>query len=111
MDNLQQDGRLCQPIDEERERKIWEAARARALREGKLKGGTSPVPITAAGELVNGLLKAIPIAYIKTPAGWMPFADAVDIVDVISATGEPGQRRIRLRIRDNEAGRAWAGML
>ena len=111
MSNLRQNRRHRQPIDEEKERKIWEAARARALREGKLKGGGhSPIPIKAAGELAGGLLKGIPIVFEKTPAGWMPLAELVDIVDIISVTGEPGQRCIKLKIRANEAGRAWAGM-
>ena len=108
MSNLRQNRRLCQSaIDEEKELKIWEAARARALREGKLDGGGgrhSPIPIKTAGELADELLKGIPLVFTKTPAGWMPFADAVDIVDVISATGRPGQRCVELKIRRKGAG-------
>ena len=55
--------------------------------------------LRAAGDLASGLLKGIPIAFIKTPAGYVPLADAVDIVEIISVTGEPGRRRVKLKIR------------
>ena len=108
MINLRQNRRLCQSIDEEKERKIWEAAAAKARQEG---GGHSPIPIKTAGDLAGELLNRIPIVFAKTPAGYVPLADIVDIVDIMSITGRLGQRRIKLKIRANEAGRAWAGML
>ena len=100
-------------IDEETERAVYEAAIDRAMREGSLKRRRPPcLPIKPAGKLVKGALRGIPIAYIKDAAGrWVPFADAVDIIEITSVTGEPGQSCIKLKIRDNEAGRAWAGML